>query len=74
MGCFVMSTEFLITIKRLEGFIARSKWEQAEAELRTAYTIQPENPYLPAFNERIATLAGGLQTALNSSSTRLPGR
>ena len=73
MGCITMSTEFLITIKRLEGFIARAKWEQAEAELRAAYTIQPENPYLPAFNERIATLAGGLQPTVNSASTRLHG-
>ncbi len=53
-----MSTEFHYKIKKLEECIAGGMWERAEEELHSAYVLQPGNPYLAAYAQRLATLTG----------------
>jgi len=53
-----MSTEFHYKIKKLEEFIAGGMWKRAEEELHSAYVLQPTNPYLAAYAQRLASLTG----------------
>ena len=45
--------EFLGIIKQLEIHLRNRKWDQARIALAFAKAIQPNNPYLRAFEERI---------------------
>jgi hypothetical protein len=64
-----MNTEFHHIVKRLEDFIAGEKWDRAEAELKNAYGLQPQNPYLAAYAQRIASLADPAVSAGNRSQS-----
>ena len=45
---------FHFIVKRLELNIRDRKWQESFSTLEAAKAIQPRNPYLRAFEERIA--------------------
>lgn len=51
-----MSADFLYTVKRLESLLAKGMLERAKDELASAYVLQPQNPYLAAYAQRMASL------------------
>jgi hypothetical protein len=69
-----MSTEFHYKIKRLEGFIAGGLWDRAGEELQSAYVLQPQNPYLAAYSQRLASLAASSAPGGTNLPTPASGR
>lgn len=45
--------EWRFIIKKLEAHIHNRNWEEARSALENAKQLQPNNPYLRAFAERI---------------------